>query len=304
MFRRLCTNNIKNGNDKAGEASAGEFDAYRQLDKLDFMTAAKILFTTPPKKKFGIDFHLVQFFFACLPSLAVYLVAKYACYEIRRMEAEVELKKKAEEEKKAKEMETSAAEKEMGSDPELLQVKMRLEKLEETVKEIAVESKKQSDSSITKNQGDCLAAIEPSNTQSISETGKTATGRVAKRPQSQWADTINKLKKALPELEKEVRRPSNFLDFYSYAFWNCLTGMMSLCTDIECICELLVLVLGSQFRAQVDSLVEYLKNDYKVINMDRWMGFYRFCNEISFPGLSNYDAELAWPMAIDLGLLC
>ncbi|KAK9280778.1 hypothetical protein L1049_003667 [Liquidambar formosana] len=178
--RRLSTNNIKptnkNGNDKAGEASAGELDAYRQLDKLDFMTAAKILFTTPPKKKkFGIDFHLVQFFFACLPSLAVYLVAKYARYEIRRMEAEVELKKKAEEEKKAKEMETSAAEKEMGSDPELLQVKMRLEKLEETVKEIAVESKKQSDSSKTKNQGNGLASIEPSNAQSRSETSKTAT---------------------------------------------------------------------------------------------------------------------------------
>lgn len=52
--------------------------------------------------------------------------------------------------------------------------------------------------------------------------------------------------------------------------------------DIECICELLDLVLGSQFRAQVDALVEYLKtqSDYKVINMDQWMGFYRFCNEV------------------------
>lgn len=29
--------------------------------------------------------------------------------------------------------------------------------------------------------------------------------------------------------------------------------------DIECICELLDLVLGSQFHAQVDALVEYLK---------------------------------------------
>ncbi|KAL2338206.1 hypothetical protein Fmac_012652 [Flemingia macrophylla] len=38
------------------------------------MTAAKILFTDPPKKKqFGFDFHLVQFFFACLPSLGMRL---------------------------------------------------------------------------------------------------------------------------------------------------------------------------------------------------------------------------------------
>lgn len=77
-------------------------DAVRE-DKLDFITASKILFSTPSKpKKFGIDFHLVQFFFACLPSLAVYLVAQYARYDIRKMEAEVEMKKKlAEEEEQA-----------------------------------------------------------------------------------------------------------------------------------------------------------------------------------------------------------
>ncbi|XP_057967316.1 uncharacterized protein LOC131157292 [Malania oleifera] len=115
------------------------------------------------------------------------------------------------------------------------------------------------------------------------------------------ADTINKLKKALPELEKEVRRPSNFIEFYSYAFRYCLTEEKQKSIDIESICELLDLVLGSQFHAQVDALVEYLKtqNDYKVINMDQWMGFFRFCNEISFPDFTNYDAELAWPLILD-----
>ncbi|CAA0829948.1 Domain of unknown function (DUF298 [Striga hermonthica] len=39
------------------------------------------------------------------------------------------------------------------------------------------------------------------------------------------ADTIPKLKKSLVDLEKEVRRPSNFVDFYSYAFRYCLTGL-------------------------------------------------------------------------------
>ncbi|KAH9310660.1 hypothetical protein KI387_025695, partial [Taxus chinensis] len=62
-------------------------DAARE-DKLDFITASKILFSPPSKpKKFGFDFHLVQFFFACMPSLAVYLVAQYARYDIRKMEA-------------------------------------------------------------------------------------------------------------------------------------------------------------------------------------------------------------------------
>uniref|UniRef100_A0A5B6Z7Z8 Defective in cullin neddylation protein n=1 Tax=Davidia involucrata TaxID=16924 RepID=A0A5B6Z7Z8_DAVIN len=115
------------------------------------------------------------------------------------------------------------------------------------------------------------------------------------------ADTITKLKKALPELEKEVKRSSNFVDFYSYAFWYCLTEEKQKSIDIESISELLDLVLGSQFRAQVDSFVEYLRTqiDYKVINMDQWMGFFRFCNEISFPDLGNYDAELAWPLILD-----
>eukprot|EP00262_Sarcandra_glabra_P015758 TRINITY_DN4941_c0_g1_i1.p1 TRINITY_DN4941_c0_g1~~TRINITY_DN4941_c0_g1_i1.p1 ORF type:complete len:232 (-),score=52.79 TRINITY_DN4941_c0_g1_i1:64-759(-) len=138
--RPLCTN--KEARD----------DAYRQLEKLDFMTATKMLFTAPPsKKKFGLDFHLVQFFFACMPSLAVYLVAQYARYEIRRMEAEVEMKKRvAEEEEKAKKMDSDSTEE--GSDSKLSEVKARLEALEEVVKEIVDESKKQSIVTPTKDQ--------------------------------------------------------------------------------------------------------------------------------------------------------
>ncbi|KAI3906737.1 hypothetical protein MKW98_005090 [Papaver atlanticum] len=115
------------------------------------------------------------------------------------------------------------------------------------------------------------------------------------------ADTIAKLKKALMDLENEVRKPSNFLDFYSYAFRYCLTEEKQKSIDTESICELLDLVLGSQFSHQVGSLVEYLKcqNDYKVINMDQWMGFFRFCKEISFPDLKNYDPDLAWPLILD-----
>ncbi|XP_050232255.1 uncharacterized protein LOC126680972 [Mercurialis annua] len=115
------------------------------------------------------------------------------------------------------------------------------------------------------------------------------------------ADTVNKLKKSLPELEKEVKRPSNFVDFYTYAFRYCLTEEKQKSIDIESICQLLDLVLGSQFHVQVDYFIEYLKiqSDYKVINMDQWMGFFRFCNEINFPELDNYNPELAWPLILD-----
>ena len=62
--------------------------------------------------------------------------------------------KKRAEEAKAKEMELKEAEeKQARSDPEILEVKERLGKLEEVVKEFVVESKKQSGSSaIAENQ--------------------------------------------------------------------------------------------------------------------------------------------------------
>ncbi|KAJ6863387.1 DCN1-like protein 4 [Populus alba x Populus x berolinensis] len=114
-------------------------------------------------------------------------------------------------------------------------------------------------------------------------------------------DSLSKLKKGLPELEKEVNTPENFQDFYSYAFRYCLTEEKQKTVDIESVCELLNLVLGSQFQSKVDLLIEYLKiqSDYKAINLDQWMGFLRFCNEISFPDLENYDADLAWPLILD-----
>ncbi|KAJ8560774.1 hypothetical protein K7X08_022634 [Anisodus acutangulus] len=74
-------------------------------------------------------------------------------------------------------------------------------------------------------------------------------------------DTITKLKKALPKLEAEVMMPENFEDFYSYAFRYCLTEDKQKCVDIESICLLIDLVLGPQFRAQVDSFSEFLKVD-------------------------------------------
>ncbi|CAL1358874.1 unnamed protein product [Linum trigynum] len=115
------------------------------------------------------------------------------------------------------------------------------------------------------------------------------------------ANTLLKLVKALSELKKEAEAPQNFEDFYSFAFKYCLTEEKQKGVDIESTCELLKIVLGYQFRSQVDSLVEYLKvqKDYKVINKDQWMGFLRFCKEISFPDMANYDENQAWPLILD-----
>ncbi|CAL5374405.1 unnamed protein product [Camellia sinensis] len=114
-------------------------------------------------------------------------------------------------------------------------------------------------------------------------------------------DTVNKLKNALSELENEVRMPQNFADFYSFAFQYCLTEDKQKWIDVECICELLDIVMGSQFLSQVALFTKFLKiqNDYKVINMDQWTSFLQFCRQISFPDLKNYDTTEAWPLILD-----
>ncbi|XWS20515.1 hypothetical protein CRYUN_Cryun31cG0108300 [Craigia yunnanensis] len=154
------SNNNKNNNkdNVVGkiESNVSTFnESYRQLEYLDFMTAAKILSTHPPnKKKFGIDFHLVQLFFACMLSLGAR----------GEKEARRKAKRKQEEEEKAKDVEQIA------TDPELLEVKVRLGKLEEVVKEIFVESEKQSAGSITKSRQN---ASEPGEDKSKSESSSS-----------------------------------------------------------------------------------------------------------------------------------
>ncbi|CAL5376148.1 unnamed protein product [Camellia sinensis] len=61
-------------------------------------------------------------------------------------------------------------------------------------------------------------------------------------------DTVNKLKNALSELENE-----------NFAFQYCLTEDKQKWIDVECICELPDIVMGSQFPSQVALFTKYLK---------------------------------------------
>ncbi|CAM6126397.1 unnamed protein product [Calypogeia fissa] len=86
------TRRISSGTDaEAGRQTAvrQQLEAAAREDRLDFLMAARILFSSPSRpRKFGLDFHLWQFFVSLLPPFAVYLTAQYARYEMRRMEKE------------------------------------------------------------------------------------------------------------------------------------------------------------------------------------------------------------------------
>ncbi|CAI0473946.1 unnamed protein product [Linum tenue] len=173
--RRLCTTTAKpNHNNKKSYDSGGNNggdnnkqpasitrynETYSQLGKLDFMTAAKILFAeTPKQKKFG------DIVILCVT--AVYLVAMYARREMERVETEFQQKKKKEEETRAEEEEQKALEVEAKSNAAISEVKERVDKLEVALNEIVVDKKKDSSSgsssSSSTNVAKRLSPIDPS----------------------------------------------------------------------------------------------------------------------------------------------
>ncbi|KAL6839117.1 hypothetical protein ACP4OV_031008 [Aristida adscensionis] len=154
-LRRLLSSSSSNAGEggppvdaaAAAAAAAARAEAYRQVQSFDWSsgadwkTAANILFNVAPKRKeFGLDFHLVQLFFVCLPSLAVYLVAQYARREIKRMETEAEEKRKKDAElEKQKQLEEDSSKEVANS--KLSDVLVRLDTLEGVVKEIVDDKK-------------------------------------------------------------------------------------------------------------------------------------------------------------------
>jgi DCN1-like protein 4/5 len=115
---------------------------------------------------------------------------------------------------------------------------------------------------------------------------------------SMRVDSLDKLKKALPQLQQEVTSPYHFKDFYTFSFKYCLTEPRQKTLDLETACQMLDLVLGS--RPHVGSFLQFLQeqSEYKAMNLDQWSAFLRFCDEIK-PDLSNYDESQAWPLLLD-----
>ncbi|RVW43706.1 DCN1-like protein 5 [Vitis vinifera] len=125
------------------------------------------------------------------------------------------------------------------------------------------------------------------------------------------ANSLEKLQRALPALEREVMRPSNFKDFYAFAFRYSLTGKRA-AEDAGHWQHLSIDEDSSRFpvppsggflhpvsTANIYVTASLDAKEYKVLTFDQWMGFYQFCNEISFPDLNNYDDQLAWPLVLD-----
>eukprot|EP00270_Netrium_digitus_P018296 TRINITY_DN6936_c0_g1_i1.p1 TRINITY_DN6936_c0_g1~~TRINITY_DN6936_c0_g1_i1.p1 ORF type:complete len:250 (+),score=53.42 TRINITY_DN6936_c0_g1_i1:182-931(+) len=148
--------------------------------------------------------------------------------------------------------------------------------------------------------------VDPTDIRVLMLAWKLQAARMGFFSQEEWnrgmramrVDGIDKLKKALSSLQAEVSVPSNFRDFYRFAFEYCLTEPRQKTLDLETGCTMLQLVAGDRPHAQ--NFLHFLQEqtEYKAVNLDQWTAFLRFSEEMR-PDLSNYDENLAWPLLLD-----
>ena len=113
-------------------------------------------------------------------------------------------------------------------------------------------------------------------------------------------DSIDKLKRKLPELRGEVHNEEKFHELYLYTFgFLCEKGKK--CVELESAQGMWKLLFsGPRHWPLVDDWCEFLGSQYKdrAISRDTWNQLYDFTKQTK-PDLSNFDETAAWPVMID-----
>uniref|UniRef100_D1MPT4 Defective in cullin neddylation protein n=1 Tax=Galdieria sulphuraria TaxID=130081 RepID=D1MPT4_GALSU len=109
-------------------------------------------------------------------------------------------------------------------------------------------------------------------------------------------DSLEKLKRKLSSLRKEIEDPSKFRAFYQFVFqYSKEPSQRSL--PAETAMALWDVLLRGRFSL-LDSWLEFLKNNTHSISRDTWNLLYDF-SQLSEKDLSDYDENGAWPVLID-----
>lgn len=111
-------------------------------------------------------------------------------------------------------------------------------------------------------------------------------------------DSIDKLKKKLPELRAQLENPSYFKEIYNFAYlFSREKGMK--CVQLDIAVAMWQLLISSRRWKLVVPWCEFLREHHKrPVSKDTWSQLLEFMNTID-DTFDNYDENGAWPYLVD-----
>lgn len=111
---------------------------------------------------------------------------------------------------------------------------------------------------------------------------------------------LSKASNALAQVEVEVEEEEGpYKDFFHFAFKFLLTEPRQRIIELDTAVEMLGIAMRPD-EPHLEPFCAFLQQqtEYKSVNNDQWMGFFRFCQEVS-ADCSDYDESSAWPLLLD-----
>ncbi|GIL70345.1 hypothetical protein Vretimale_3465 [Volvox reticuliferus] len=113
-------------------------------------------------------------------------------------------------------------------------------------------------------------------------------------------DSIDKLKRRLPDLRAEIRTDNKFKEVYAFAYnFSREKGQKCVMLDTAVGMWQLLFSVPEQRWPLIDDWCEFLtKHHNRAISKDTWLQLFDFIKSVK-PDFSNFDENSAWPYLLD-----
>ncbi|GLI58884.1 hypothetical protein VaNZ11_000653 [Volvox africanus] len=113
-------------------------------------------------------------------------------------------------------------------------------------------------------------------------------------------DSIDKLKRRLPDLRAEIRTDNKFKEVYAFAYnFSREKGQKCVMLDTAVAMWQLLFSVPEQRWPLIDDWCEFLtKHHNRAISKDTWLQLFDFIKSVK-PDFSNFDENSAWPYLLD-----
>ncbi|KIY93801.1 DCN1-like protein 2 [Monoraphidium neglectum] len=108
-------------------------------------------------------------------------------------------------------------------------------------------------------------------------------------------DSLEKLKRRLPDIRADLRDPAKWREIYNYAF-NWAKGKNQKCLQLDVAVGMWQLLFAEDRAWQhVDAWCGFLQKQHnRAISRDTWVQLFEFARAVK-PDFSNFDESAAWP---------